>query len=335
VPERIVFNDLARLNAELRGAIDQAIDRVLDSGMFLRGRECAAFEEEWAEVCGQRFAVVCNSGTDALTLAAAAHELESASVQANTLSLTAIGLHRGGAKVDVREIDEHGHLDGAFDDAVPVLLFGRLPSEAERATSLVDAAHAHGWIPEPHMTATWSFYPTKTLGGLGDGGAVTTNDAAAAQAMREIRGVDDQFHHGRQITSRMDELQAAVLRVKLRHLPGWIEARGQVAARYDERLGVFGICDPHASLHHLYVIRTHRRDELARALAEQGIETKVHWAQSLADAPGPWGAPDESYARSRAWSQEVLSLPCHPFLGDGEIERVCDAIEMFLDSAGS
>jgi dTDP-4-amino-4,6-dideoxygalactose transaminase len=331
VPERIAFNDLARLNGDLRRGIDRAIGRVLDSGMFLRGAECAAFEEEWAQACGQRFAVVCNSGTDALTLAAAALELDSASVQANTLSLTAIGLHRGGAKVAVREIDERGHLAEAFDDAVPVLLFGRLPTEVERAASVVDAAHAHGWRPEPQMTTAWSFYPTKTLGGLGDGGAVTTNDPAAAQAMREIRGVDDQFHHNRQITSRMDELQAAVLRVKLRHLPEWIAARRQVAAHYDERLCDLGICESEASLHHLYIIRTDRRDQLGRFLAARGIETKVHWEVSLADTPGPWLAPDRSYARSRAWSSEVVSLPCHPFLSAGEIDRVCDAVEAFFE----
>lgn len=180
-----------------------------DSTIYLRGPQTAAFEEKWAAYCGQKHCVTCNSGTDALTLAAAALEMAQAKVQANTLSLTAIGLERGGSKVVVADVDSSGRCCVADSQVVPVLLYGRVPSEAETSSVLFDAAHAHGWKPPSHATACWSFYPTKSLGALGDGGAVTTNDAQLAQAMRAISGQDDQFHSKRQITSRMDEVQAS------------------------------------------------------------------------------------------------------------------------------
>lgn len=330
MPEWIRFNDLARVNGPIRSDLDRAIARVLDSGMFLRGEHCAAFEEEWAGFCGHREAVLCNSGTDSLSLAATAMEFSTASVQANTLPLTAIGLHRGGASVRIREINAGGRACTTCEDSVPVLLFGRLPSPEEQSARLFDAAHAHGWTPPAHASAAWSFYPTKTLGALGDGGAVTTNDSALADQMRELRGVDDRIRRTRQMTSRMDEIQAAVLRVKLSHLPEWIESRAEVAARYDQRLSGSGICLDGESFNHLYVIRSRRRDDLASFLINRRIETKIHWADSLHASAGPWTLGDASFERAARWSEEILSLPCYPFLSMAEVDRVCDAIEEWI-----
>ncbi|MFN8125024.1 MAG: DegT/DnrJ/EryC1/StrS family aminotransferase [Candidatus Nanopelagicales bacterium] len=296
-----------------------------DSGMFLRGREVAAFETEWADYCGARFAVACNSGTDALALAAAASQRTTAQVQANTLPLTAVGLAAGGARVRLSDIDDRGALAQPAADAVPVLLFGRLPGPADPRTALVDAAHAHGWRPPAQTTATWSFYPTKSLGALGDAGAVTTDDAALAESMRELRGSDDQLHGRRQMTSRMDEIQAAVLRVKLRHLDGWLTARQAVAARYDAALAPVGVTLPGPSLAHLYVIRHPDRDRIEAALTAAGIGTKIHWPHSLSEQDGPWDpAPDCPSARR--WAREILSLPCYPGLTPSEVDRVIDVV---------
>ena len=326
----IPFCDLSRALTPIRADIDHAVSEVISSAWFLRGKQTATFEEEWANYCGQSYSVCCNSGTDALTLAALAMDLKTAVIPANTLSLTGVGLHQGGAKVRLSEIDEDGRmLDLHQADAVPVLLFGRLPSAKESKARLIDAAHAHGW--QPTATAAFSFYPTKTLGALGDGGAVTTNDRALANDMRKLSGRDDVLHDKRQLTTRMDEIQAAVLRVKLLHLDRWLEQRAEVGKHYDGRLGPRGITISGKNLYHLYVIRVPERDQLIARLNAEGVETKVHWHDSLCELAGPW-SKDGDFANAKAWSKSVLSLPCYPGLTLKEVDYICDVIEAWCDA---
>lgn len=326
----IPFCDLSRVHAPLRKELDQAIASCLDTSTFLRGPQTRAFEEEWAAYCGQGYAVCCNSGTDALTLGATALNLKVATIPANTLPLTAIGLNRAGTEVSLSEISEQGWLKLPKDDAVPVLLYGRIPNSSNAPAQLYDAAHAHGWKPPASSAAAWSFYPTKTLGSLGDAGAITTNDGALAEVMRSLCGRDDQLRDRRQITSRMDEIQAAVLRVKLRHLDTWLEQRQEIGLRYDNYLKDLGVTLTGASLHHLYVIRVPRRDDLARFLQERGIGTKIHWGTSLDELAGSWRS-EGSYEQSKAWCASVLSLPCFPGLRLEEVDRICDAIKEWYD----
>ena len=324
----IDFCDLSRAQSPLRSDIDAAISRVIDSHWYLRGKETAAFEEEWAAYCGQAHCVTCNSGTDALTLAAMALNLRRADVQANTLPLTAIGLQRGGAEIVVAEVDDSGRLASLTEDSVPVLLFGRLPSQAEAGARLFDAAHAHGWKPPAEAAACWSFYPTKSLGGLGDGGAVTTNDEGQAEAMRELSGLDDRFYSGRQLTSRMDEIQAAVLRVKLRRLDEWIDERRAIAARYRAQLPatVRPISDSPGDLHHLYVIRAPDRDGLKRHLSAAGVATKIHFPTPLNRYDAPWGVTATGTSTADRWCASILTLPCYPGLTVPEIDRICEHV---------
>ena len=323
---QIPFCDLNRALNPIRTDIDRAISNVVSSGWFLRGKETALFEEEWAEYCGQSYAVSCNSGTDALTLAALALNLSTATIQANTLPLTGIGLHKAGVNVKLSDIDKDGYLP-TIDilDAVPVLLYGRLPVNNKNLAILYDAAHAHGW--KPLGTAAFSFYPTKTLGGLGDGGAITTNDKYLANEMRMLSGRDDALRDKRQLTSRMDEIQAAVLRVKLKHLDQWLNDRKQIASRYEARLGKTGLIIPGQSLQHLFVIKTPDRQRLAKTL-EAGVETKVHWIDSLNNTPGPW-LSDGDFSHATEWSNSVLSLPCYPGLTNNEVNYICDVIEQW------
>lgn len=328
----IPFNDLSRINDSLLGDYQRAFDRVTASGMFLRGAEIREFELEWADFCGAAFAVGCNSGTDALTLAALALGMETAHVQANTLPLTATGLTNARVAVEVVDVDAAtGRVTTPTPELVPVLLFGRHPVAAESGARLFDAAHAHGWRLPDDACATWSFYPTKTLGALGDAGAITTNDPDVAERMRALRGVDDQFRDGRQITSRLDELQAAFLRVKLAHLPSWLADRASVAQRYDAAFAGLGITLPGTSENHLYVIGVDRRDELRAALTAAGIGTKVHWESSLADLPGPWAVAEGGCPGARAWSGRILSLPLYPGLRDAEVDRVIEVVLRFID----
>ena len=332
VPDVIKFCDLSRVNGAIHSEILHAIESTMESGMFLRGRQEAAFEDEWASYCGQRFAIGCSSGTDALTLAASALNLTTASVQANTLPLTTLGLAASGLNVRVREISNSGRLLEQHEDAVPVLLFGRDPDPHEVFAQLFDAAHAHGWRPPDHATVAWSFYPTKTLGALGDAGAVTTNDPVIAERLRALRGSDDRLRDAKQITSRMDEIQAAILRVKLQYLDEWLNRRAEIASRYDTALREFRLDDDVKSRHHLYTIHIPGRDHVAQALEAQGIETKIHWASPLNELSGPWESPDRSYGTASTWARQILSLPCYPGLTPVDIDRVIAAVLEVLDA---
>jgi dTDP-4-amino-4,6-dideoxygalactose transaminase len=335
MPDVIPLNDLMRANAPIRSELDREIGRVLDSGWFLRGRQVESFEEEWADYCGQKFCITCNSGTDALTLAAAALDISETSVQSNTSALTPIGLHRGGARIRIVDVLDDGRTGPELKNAVPVLLFGRAPSAAEARHRIFDAAHAHGWRPFAHATACWSFYPTKTLGGLGDGGAVTTNDPAAAGLMRDLCGRDDRFKDGRQITSRMDEIQAAVLRIKLKYLPSWLEQRREIAMRYRALLPPCAqlIADSRDDLHHLLVIRVEQRDQLQAYLSSHGVETKVHFPKPLHQLDGPWSDQFRQLPTAERWCRSILTLPCFPGLKETEIAYVADLIAGFYESS--
>jgi dTDP-4-amino-4,6-dideoxygalactose transaminase len=321
----VPFCDLSRALDPIHSEINAAIQRTINSGRFLRGNETAAFEEEWADYCGQKYAVCCNSGTDALTLSSIALAMKTAAIPATTLPLTAIGLDRGGTAVRLLDVGEDGRLPDPPPDAVPVLFYGRLPSVKEEGSRLFDAAHAHGWKPPRAATAAWSFYPTKTLGAFGDAGAVTTNDSALASEIRLLCGRDDVLRDRRQITSRMDEVHAAVLRVKLHHLDTWLAERQKIGRVYETRLGSLGITLPGPSLYHLFVIRTANRDELLRFLKARGIESKIHWENGLHRLDGPY-SNKETHPNADAWCASVLSLPCFPGLKQSEIGHVCDSI---------
>jgi dTDP-3-amino-3,4,6-trideoxy-alpha-D-glucose transaminase len=300
--------------------------------LFLRGPEAEAFEQEWAAYCGQSFCIGCASGTDALTLAATALRLGRAEVQANTLPLTARGLELGGASVRAAEVDEDGRLPSPTTDSVPVLLYGRPPSPTELGCRLFDAAHAHGWRPPANGTACWSFYPTKNLGAVGDAGAVTTNDPALAARVRALSGPDDQYRDCRQINSRLDEIQSAVLRVKLKRLDDWNAERRAIAEAYlgDLPERVHPVADPATGTNHLFVVRVRNRAELGRYLAEHGVQTKVHFPRPLHLLDGaPWAAPPGVFPRAEAWCSEVLTLPCYPGLPLESVGQVCRLIRQW------
>lgn len=327
----VPLNDLRRIHAPILPEIAVAMDRVLSSGWYLRGRETAKFEAEWADFCGQSHCVSCASGTDALTIAALAMSLKQAAIQANTLPLTAIGLHRASVDLELIDVGLDGRGATAHPDRVPVLLYGRLPQGVERDCRLYDAAHAHGWQPGRNAVACWSFYPSKTLGALGDAGAVTTNDQGLAEIMRDLCGRDDVLRDGRQLTSRMDELQAAVLSVKLKSLPGWVRTRQEVGRYYAENLprGLEFVSNTSTDLQHLAVIKCGNRDELASYLRNRGIEAKVHFPSPLHLQRAPWGRPEAQFPGSEEWCSSVLSLPCFPGIRGEELSAVVEAVSEF------
>ena len=323
----VPFCDLSRSHDPIRRDIDKAIAGCIDRSTYLRGPETRAFESEWATYCGQAHAVCCSSGTDALAIAVRGLGLQSATIPANTLPLTGIGLHAGGASVSLSDITDSGWIEPGHEDAVPVLLHGMLPPSGAAPAALYDAAHAHGWKPGS-VTAAWSFYPTKTLGALGDAGAVTTDDPALAHELEILCGRDDRLRRSDQMTSRIDEVQAAVLRVKLRHLDRWLEERREIAAAYVVALSGLPLTLPSMSLNHLFAIGTDHRDDLQAFLSAHGVETKTHWSTPLNLLNGPWRK--SSAPRASAWCSRTLSLPCFPGLRADEIDRTCDLIAQWV-----
>jgi aminotransferase EvaB len=231
-------------------------------------------------------------------------------------------------RIVVRDVDACGHLTEAGSNSVPVLLYGRIPNTAELKATLFDAAHAHGWKPPKHGLACWSFYPTKSLGALGDAGAVTTNSAQLAKMVKDLAGKDDQLRDGRQITSRMDEIQAAILRVKLPHLDYWIAERRRIATAYRDRLpnSVRSVETSRDDLNHLFVVRVSNRSGLIGFLEERGVQTKVHFPVPLHRQDADWRNSCARFSTAEEWCESVLSLPCYAGLRPDEIERTCAAV---------
>ncbi len=314
----IPFVDLKPALEPIIPDIERAMRRVIGRGVFLNGTEVGEFEAEWAAYCGQEYCLACGSGTDALTIAAYCRS-DSISIStpvripANTLKATMSGISCA-ACVEITDVDSDGRM--AIRSAsryVPVLLYGRYPTKHEEdkfdVTAFVDACQGHGWRPGAHVTACWSFYPTKNLGALGDAGAVTTNDTRVLPFWTHLT----EF--------RMDELQAAVLRVKIPHLDYWNADRLHIAETYWNELPdtVSPVCKPgEPSNHHIFAVLSDRRDVLKMHLAASGVQTKIHYPQPLADLPG-----------ARRWCDRVLSLPCWPGLRDEQVREVCDAIKSF------
>jgi dTDP-3-amino-3,4,6-trideoxy-alpha-D-glucose transaminase len=340
---RVPFFDPRRAYEAQREELDAAFRRVLGSEQLILGPEVEAFEREFAQVVETGHAVGVASGTDALELALRALELPPGS-EVICPNLTAAGtptaIFRAGHRPVLVDVDpESLTIDAAkATDAVgpqtsaivAVHLYGRpapVPELLKLGLPVIeDAAQAHGLRLGGGVAGCFSFYPTKNLGAFGDAGAVVTSDVELAERMRELRVYGERPRHFANrlgTNSRLDELHAALLRVRLARLPQENRRRAGIAARYDAALG-------HTSpegVHHLYVLRSDRRDELRAQLAEAGIETGVHYPWTLAEQPafeaarrgGDLGVSTEA-------SREVLSLPCYAFLTEAEQERVTAAL---------
>lgn len=328
------MNDLSRNIKYHQKDFEKIVNQVIYSGVFLRGGHIRKFELEWAKYCGQKYCIAVKNGTDALTLCARAMGLKKAFVQANTLPLTAQGLMLGGSQIEIIDVDENGRTAKKSKDLVPVLLFGRMPSAAELNSNLFDAAHAHGWKVPINATATWSFYPTKTLGAFGDSGAITTNDQSIYEELQLLSGADDKLRHPDQINSRMDEIQAAILLEKLKYLDENIEERKKNALIYAENLptNIQPVNTSENDLNHLYVVKTkERRNELKDFLSKQGIETKIHFPVPLNELDAKWKT-DKKLLGARHWCDHILTLPIFPGIKPEEIFYVTKSIKKFFSS---
>jgi dTDP-3-amino-3,4,6-trideoxy-alpha-D-glucose transaminase len=361
------FHDLLAGYRAQEGELREALLRVLESGRYLLGEELAAFEREFAGVVGTRHAVGVSSGTDALVLALRALDLgpqDEVVVPALTAAPTAMAVCAAGARLVLADVDaatltlDPDALAAALSPrtraVIAVHLYGQCADWdalahvcAGRPIALIeDVAQAHGATLAGRqagtlgLAAAFSFYPTKNLGALGDAGALLTDDEALAARVRRLRtygGVDGYDFVEPGLNARMDELQAAVLRVRLARLPDGNAARRRHAARYRAELSNPLVTLPTeregaTHVYHQFVVRCAARDALAAHLAARGLATLVHYARPLhrmtafASGRATWAEEPERAARAAA---EVLSLPIQPELGAEHQGEVIAAVNAF------
>lgn len=361
----IEFLDLKRINAAHEPAIRAGIDRVLASGWYVLGAENDAFEAEFAAYCEAPHCVAVANGLDALHLVLRAWGIgtgDEVIVPSHTFIATWLAATQTGATLVPVEPDPHtGNLDPRRLEAaitprtkavVPVHLYGQ-PADmtavmaiAERhgLKVLEDAAQAHGARHHGRRTgslghaAAFSFYPGKNLGALGDGGAIVTADAALAARLRELRnyGSAVKYRHDLQGgNSRLDELQAAVLRAKLPHLDAENAHRAAFAERLSAGLQGLPLTLPSVApgndpVWHLYVVRCAARDALQAALKSQGVASLVHYPTACPRQQAYAGTPWPALPQAEAWAREVLSLPIGPHLALDDADRIAAAVRRAL-----
>jgi dTDP-3-amino-2,3,6-trideoxy-4-keto-D-glucose/dTDP-3-amino-3,4,6-trideoxy-alpha-D-glucose/dTDP-2,6-dideoxy-D-kanosamine transaminase len=343
----LLINEIRRQNAVLAAEINAAVARVLQRGWYILGPEVEAFEHEFATYCGVAHCVGVANGTDALELALRALDLPPGSrvltvANAGMYASTAI-LAAGHVPVytDVDPVSMTMRGDGSGAQAVMAThLYGRMvamKSIGGQVPVIEDCAQAHGAVLDGKRAGScgtlgcFSFYPTKNLGALGDGGAVTTNDAGLAARVKQLRQYGWSSKYRSEVSggrnSRLDELQAAILRAKLPRLNEWNERRREIARRYNTSFSNTGLCTPQIDesyVAHLYVVRSDARDRIRQALSARGIATDVHYpipdyAQPSLRAAMPLPVTEQC-------CRTVLTLPCFPEMTDSEIGEVIDAV---------
>ena len=364
----VPFLNLGEVNARYADELKAAAARVIDSGWYVLGDELKAFEREFAAWCGVRHAVGTGNGLDALSLILRGYkelgvlaEGDEVIVPGNTFiasflaisenRLVPVSVEPGAATFNLDPACVAAAIGPRTRAIMAVHLYGQLADMpalqalARRHGLLLieDAAQAHGAARDGRKAgafgdaAAFSFFPAKNLGALGDGGAVVTDDDALAQRIAALRnyGSDVKYHHLFQgVNSRLDEMQAALLRVKLRYLDADVAWRRRVARRYRDgirhpqiRLPDVAREEQHAW--HLFVVRCARRDALQRHLHVHGIQTQVHYPVPAHRQPAYPALRDCRLPRTEQLCDEVLSLPLGPTLRDGDVERVIEACNAF------
>lgn len=364
---RVSFVDLTTQYAALSGEIQAAITAVMARGDFILGQDVDLLEQEFAAYCGARYAIGVDSGTSALELALRACDIgpgDEVITAANTFVATAIAIICTGATPVLVDVDPVSYnLDASGCAAaltnrtkaiIPVHLYGH-PADMDPILNLAqehgvivieDACQAHGARYKGRragslgQAAAFSFYPAKNLGAYGDAGIVATDDARVANRVRMLRnyGQQKKYHHTELgFNRRLDTVQAAILRVKLRHLDTWNDRRRQLARRYTERLAALPLALPQEAayaepVYHLYVIRTQRRDELLDYLRAQGVAAGIHYPIPIHQQPAyaHLGYAVGSLPVTEQQAAQLLSLPMYPELSDDAVDYVAETIAEFF-----
>jgi dTDP-4-amino-4,6-dideoxygalactose transaminase len=367
---QIPFLDLKANYRSIKPEIDEAVHRTLDSGWFILGKEVEAFETEFAAYCSVKHCVGVGNGLEALHLILRGCGIgagDEVIVPANTYIATALAVSYAGATPVLVEANEETYnidvtkIEAAITERtkaiIPVHLYGQ-PADMDPICALAkkyslklieDNAQAHGATHKGRKTgglgdaAGVSFYPGKNLGAFGDGGAILTNDDELAKKVKQIRNYGQRakyYHDYKGFNSRLDEIQAAILRVKLKHLDTWIEKRRTLASKYFEFFSDASNLILPRSLHgtgpvyHLFVIRHPRRAALQAHLQRNGIETLIHYPRPLhlQKAYADLMIPEGAFPVSERLASEVLSLPLYPELSDNMVEDIASCVKSFDNS---
>ena len=348
----------------LRAAdVRAAIDRVVASGWFVLGPEVEAFESEFASAMGARYGVGVGTGTDAISLILRALNIGPGdevittplSAAYSALAVTMVGARPVFADVDPATLTiDPARIEAAIGPRtraiLPVHLYGQaadMPALERLAARhqlpiVEDCCQAHlatsagRPVGSIGVAGAFSFYPTKNLGALGDGGAIVTGDRALAERIKRLRngGQTGRYHHAEPgVNSRLDELQAAVLRARLPFLLRWTDRRRTLAARYRDQLSGAPVCAvaerDAGHVYHLFVVRSRHRDELQAHLAGHGVETLIHYPVAIPSQPALAAANPDACPIAAGACDEVLSLPLHPGMRDEDITDIAAIVAAF------
>jgi len=359
----IPFVDLKAQYHSIKNEIDAAIQNILESSQFVLGKEVAAFEEEFAAYSQVKHAIGVNSGTSALHLALLAAGIgprDEVITVTFTFVATVAAIHYTGAKPVFVDIDPSSFtMDPKLVEQaitkrtkaiLPVHLYGRMADmdpilEIARKHSLLvieDAAQAHGAEYKGHRAGSigdlgcYSFYPGKNLGAYGEGGMVVTNNPEYTRTIRMLRdwGAEKKYEHVlKGYNYRLEGMQGAILRVKLRHLEAWTEARRAHAARYNQALAGLSVQTPEEMpydrhVYHVYAVRTSQRSALQQALNDKGVQTGIHYPfpVHLLPAYADLGYKQGDFPHSEKAANEVLSLPMYAELPESAPKEVAESI---------
>ena len=365
---KVPFLDLGAIYSEIGNELLDATDRVMRSGQYVLGDELTKFESEFAEYCDARYAVGVGSGLDSLVLALKALDVglgDEVLVPSNTFIATWLAVtHCGAIPVPVEPNERTYNLDSKLLEGkitqrtraiIPVHLYGQ-PVELSEVISVArkyglkvveDAAQAHGAsyndkkIGSHGDLVAWSFYPGKNLGAYGDGGAITTNDPLLAERVRLLRNYGSRIKYEHDVVgynSRLDNLQAAYLRIRLKKLDEWNRRRDAIAQAYIEALSPLTVKLPEvlpsaASAWHLFVIRHPERDRLKDHLFVEGVQTMVHYPipphKQMAYRSTVFS--DDRLPIAEALAKTVLSLPIGPHLNDDQVSVVIKSIKKYYE----
>jgi len=366
---RIGITDLSRQYQSIKAEVDAAIAHVFHRGDFILGEEVTQFEKEFAAYCGVKYAIGVDSGLSALELGMRALGIgkgDEVITPANSFIASSSAISFTGATPVFVDIDPTTYnmdvdqvkckINPRTKAIMPVHLYGQ-PTEMDKVIKLSqehglwvieDACQAHGArykgrrVGSIGHVAAFSFYPSKNLGGYGDGGAIVTNDAKVAEKVRTMRNYGQQGKYNHVTLAwnrRLDTIQASVLRVKLRYLDEWNERRRKLASIYHQLLGDVNVVRPtslsqceHA--YHLYVVQADDRDHLRKALAKHGIETGIHYpiCIHLQPAYAYLGYKRGDFPMSEYCSDRIVSLPMFPELTEGELKYVVACIKSQVDN---
>ena len=372
--DTVPFLELKDIHREMGPELDQALLRVSQKGWYLLGAELQAFEKAWAAYLGVKHCIGVANGLDALHLSLLAMDIgagDEVIVPSNTYIASWLGITQAGATVVPVEPDVATHnidpdrIEAAITPRtkaiMPVHLYGQAAdmgpildlARRRGLRVLEDAAQAHGAryrgtrVGGSAVTdvASWSFYPTKNLGAMGDAGAITTDDDKLADRLRVLRNYGQRVKYVCEVqgyNSRLDEVQAAVLHAKVPYLDKWNARRSELASRYLRELADVDLILPHVPdwaepVWHLFVVRTQERDRVQRFLKEAGVDTVIHYpiAPHQQEAYRDLGFAKDAFPIANQLAGEVLSLPIGPYLTDDQQSRAIAALQQCAVKQGA